>query len=436
MQSPRQICLELLVSTEKGQEYSNIALDRSLRKYPALRDIDRRFISALYYGVLERRITLDFIIENYSSRPAEKLSTVIRQILRMGLYQILYMDSVPESAAVNESVILAGSLKNQGAAGYINALLRNFIRSGSKIPKTGVKLKDLSIEYSCPVWIISSFIRDFGGDAAVRILETSLLRAPMTARLNTYKYGKDEIISALADENVSVKLSDFTDSCAELFGCGSVESLESYKKGMFHIQDLSCQICCHELGAEPGMTVLDMCAAPGGKTFTLAEMMGGSGKILAFDLHENRVRLTASGAKRLGLSNVTCAVNNAKVYNPQIPPADRILCDVPCSGLGVIRRKPEIKYRSKEELSALPKTQFDILTTSSKYLKPGGVMIYSTCTLRNEENIEPVERFLKENPDFEPVKLSDFTDWHTTITPDLYNSDGFFIAKIARKRGA
>ena len=434
MRSPRQICLELLSATERGSEYSNLALDGALKKYRDLRDIDRRFISALYYGVLERKITLDAVIDRYCQRPADRLSLELRQILRMGVYQILYMDSVPESAAVNESVALAKELKNKGAAGFVNALLREFIRDGERIPQSGVKLKDLSVKFSCPEWIVGSFISDYGEDRAVKILESSLNRAPMTARLNTAKFSLDEILSELEAENVSVKLSDFTDSCAKISGCGSVEGLGAYKKGMLHIQDLSCQLCCRELEAREGDTVLDLCSAPGGKAFTIAEMMADKGKVLAFDLHPNRVRLIASGAKRLGLESVTAGVNNAKIFNEKLPLADRVLCDVPCSGLGVIRRKPEIKYKPESDAQKLPEIQFEILKTSAGYLKAGGILVYSTCTLRKKENEEVAERFLSECRDFEPAGLSGFEGSSVTITPDMFMSDGFFIAKFRRKR--
>ena len=434
MQTPREICLKLLVSTERGQEYSNLALDSALRRYPDLRDIDRRFVSALYYSVLERKLALDAVINSLCSRPADRLSPELRQILRMGVCQILYMDSVPESAAVNESVKLASKLRNKGAAGFVNALLRSFIRDGCKLPKSGVKLKDLSVEYSCPEWIVRSFINDYGEDTAFEILKSSLGRAPMTARLNTCKFRYEDIVAELSAENVSVKDIPFAGSCAELIGCGSVESLSAYKKGMLHIQDLSCQICCRELDPKPGETVLDLCAAPGGKTFTVAELMGDSGRVYAYDLHPNRVGLIASGAARLGLGSVTAGVNNAKIFSESVPKADRILCDVPCSGLGVIRRKPDIKYRPESELSALANTQYEILSTSSRYLKAGGTLIYSTCTLRRCENEDIVEKFLSENPDFAPVKLNGFTDYHTTILPQTFGSDGFFIAKLQRKR--
>lgn len=434
MQSARQICSELLVLTERGREYSNLALDAALKRYPELKDVDRRFVAALYYGVLERKLTLDAIISERSSRPSERLSGELREILRMGLYQILYMDTVPDSAAVDESVKLAKLLKNKGAAGFVNALLRGFIRDGKMLPKTNVKLKDLSIEFSCPEWIISSFIKDYGENAALKILECSLKRAPMTIRLNTCKFSEEDILAEFSADGISIKQIDFTDSCAEIYGARSVEALSAYKKGMFHVQDLSCQLCCRELKPQPDSVILDMCAAPGGKTFTLAEMSDDRAKIFAYDLHQNRARLIASGAERLGLVSVRAGVNDAKRFDPEIPLADRVLCDVPCSGLGVMRRKPEIKYRPEDELSGLPEAQFKILETSAKYLKPGGILVYSTCTLRKTENDDIVERFFAENSDFEPVKLSGFTDFKTTITPDIFGSDGFFIAKLTRKR--
>lgn len=431
----REICLSLLISTERGQEYSNIALDKALKKYSDLKPVDRRFISALYYGVLERKLTLDAVIENHSTRPSDKLNIDLRQILRMGIYQILYMDTVPESAAVNESVKLARGLKNPSAAGFVNALLRGFLRAGAKVPKTGVKLKDLSIEYSIPEWIVNLWTQDFGEKTAFLLLEHTLGAAPITVKLNTCTHAEAAILAELRAQGVEAeKISSPAPDCYNLINCGSVESLTAYQKGMIHVQDLSCQLCCLELGAKPGDTVLDLCSAPGGKAFTIAEYMNDCGRVLAYDLHKNRVRLITSGARRLGLKSITASENDAKLFNENIPLADRVLCDVPCSGLGVIRRKPEIKYRAEEDCTALTATQYAILTTSAKYLKPGGTLIYSTCTLRRAENDDIVDRFLNENPGFEPVKLMNFTDFKQTITPDLYGSDGFFIAKLTRKR--
>lgn len=433
MQTPREICLKLLVSTFKNASYSNIALDKTLNRYNMLSNVDKRFISALYYGVIERTITLDAIINKYSSRPVDKLSDAVRQILRMGIYQLLYMNSVPDSAAVNESVILTNSNKNPAVSGYVNALLRSFIRDQKKLPLNGDILHDLSITYSCPEWIVDMWLRDYGERATVALLSSSLGKPPITAKLNTAKYDYDTIISSLDAEGVSCHKIDRVKDCVKLTGVGSVESLQAYKNGMFHIQDVSCQICCEELSAQPGDTVLDLCSAPGGKAFTIAEYMNNSGAVYAYDLHQKRVDLISSGAERLSLDIVKARANDAKVFNPDIPIADKILCDVPCSGLGVIRRKPEIKYSDRNKFERLPEIQYDILNTSSQYLKQGGILIYSTCTVNRAENDDICEKFLLAHPGFEPLKLKGFDDYKVTITPDMFDSDGFFVAKFRRK---
>ncbi len=433
MQTPREICLKLLVSTEKNASYSNIALDKALLRYDLLKDVDKRFITALYYGVIERKFTLDAVIARYSIRPSGKLSDEVRQILRMGIYQLLYMDSVPDSAAVNESVLLAKKNKNPAVSGFVNALLRSFIRDGKKLPLTGSYFDDLSIRYSCPEWIIRMWESDYGKDAMMSLLSSSIGRPPVTVRLNTVKFTADEILAELESEGVSVKLSETVSGCAELFGCGSVEKLSAYEKGMFHVQDISCQICAYELGAKPSDTVLDVCSAPGGKAFTIAELMENRGVVYALDLHQNRVRLISDGAFRLGLTCINVQVNDAKAYNSSLPQADAVLCDVPCSGLGVIRRKPEIKYSKEDSIKRLPEVQYDILSCSAGYVKSGGTLVYSTCTVNRAENDEVVQRFLSENREFEPEKLTRFADFKITLTPDMFGGDGFFIAKFRRK---
>lgn len=430
MSSAREICLKLLDSAEKSEAYSSIALSAVLKENPDLKPVDRRFISALYYGVIERKLTLDHIISTLSKRSPDK---TVRQILRMGLYQILYMDSVPDNAAVNESVKLSSRLKNRSASGYINALLRNFIRGGKKIPLTGDYIRDLSVTYSAPEWICSLWIRDYGENAARSLLERSLGKAPMTARFNLAKFSEDEIISELSNDGVGA-VSRHIPGCYDLTNCGSLEELSAFKKGMFHIQDLSCQICAQEVDPKPDEVVLDLCSAPGGKAFTMAELAYDKAKILAYDLHENRVRLIKSGAERLGLSSISAYTGNAKVFDENIPPADRILCDVPCSGLGVIRRKPDIKYRADPYPKALCGTQTSILKNAVRYLKPGGIMVYSTCTLRKAENDDVVSEFLNSEPEMIPEKLKYFNDFKITLLPGKYPGDGFFIAKFRKRQ--
>ncbi len=438
MKSSRSLVLELLVRMEKDSAFSNILLDDALSK-SGLEPADKKFAAALFYGVIERKLTLDSVIKKYSSKPADKLSVEVLQILRMGIYQLLYLNSVPDSAAVNESVLLAKTNKNPAVSGFVNAILRNFIRDDKKLPSVSGKIPKLALEYSAPEWLILKWINEYGEDMAVSMLKGSLWRAPVTVRANTLKAPLEEIIQKLDADGIKAITIDGFPDCLEIKSGGSVENSEAYKNGLFHVQDISSQLCCMMLDAKEGETVLDLCSAPGGKAFTIAEMMKKTGLLNAYDITMKKTGLIAQGAKRLGLKNIKSRVNNAKVFNSEIPLADRILCDVPCSGLGVIRRKPEIKYKNPADFSALPEIQYQILETSSGYLKTGGVLVYSTCTLSRAENDEVVEKFLENHSEFEGVSLS-FPNgkspdgYKATILPDLYNSDGFFIAKLKKTR--
>ncbi len=436
MATARGTAFRLLVDFEKKHSYSNIALDGALKR-AGLDERDGRFCTALFYGTLERLYTLDAVIADNLDKPADKLSAEIRTVLRMGFYQLLYMDSVPDNAAVSECVGLAKRDKNPSSAGFVNAVLRSFIRKGKRLPKPHDRLHQLALEYSCPVWLVEKWSREYGETACESILKASLGKASEYIRLNTVKAEASDIIEMLERQDAEVK--DLGGGSVLISGTGAVESLEAYKNGLFHVQDLSCQLCCKALDPKPGETVLDLCAAPGGKTFTIAELMNDDGKVMAFDLHENRVRLIKNGAERLGLKSVTAEVNNAKEFNSSLPMADKVLCDVPCSGLGVIRRKPEIKYKSPEELERLPEIQLEILRTSSGYVKTGGTLVYSTCSLSKAENEEVAEAFLAENTDFAPASLGAAfgdraNDSSITIFPDMYDSDGFFIAKFCKLR--
>lgn len=438
MHSPRRICLSILLKMEKNLAFSNILLNDKLKSYD-LSLQDKKFISALFYGVIERKLTLDMIISKYSSKGIETLNREVREILRMGIYQLLYMDSVPDNAAVNESVELAKQLNFKSATGFINALLRSFIRDNKRLPEYKDDIKNNSVKFSCPEWLVEKWFNEYDKNTALSLLESSLGRAPITIRVNTVKFSVSDVENMLSNEGIKSVKSDIIDGCLEVFSSGSLEETQAYKLGMFYVQDISSQICCEALDVSEGNTVLDLCAAPGGKTFTIAQHLKNNGNIISCDLHEKRVKLISDGAKRLGISCIKAFVNNAKVLNDEIPMADRILCDVPCSGLGVIRRKPEIKYKDPDEFDNLPDIQYEILQTASKYLKVGGYLIYSTCTVSRAENDRVVEKFLENNHDFEGVSVSksrgeSFDRCCVTVTPEYCNSDGFFIAKIRRVR--
>lgn len=437
MDSARRLVVRTLTKVDDNNSYSNIVLSDALEK-SGLSEQDRKFASALFYGVIERKLTLDEIIAHYSVN-RNKLGSEIRNILRCGIYQLLYMDSVPDNAAVDESVKLAKANKNPACAGFVNALLREFIRRQKALPERKNRVDKLSLEYSCPIWLVSKWMSEYGDKVCLSMLKTSFGQPPTTVRVNTVSAPLDDTLKMLSDEGVMFAKSDVLDDCLDLYFSGSVEQTKAFRLGRLHVQDMSSQFCAAALEAKPGDTVLDLCSAPGGKTFTIAEIMGDKGSVLAFDLHPNRVKLIMSGAKRLGLNCVSARVNDAKKFSSDMPTAERVLCDVPCSGLGVIRRKPEIKYKSPEDFERLPQIQYEILDTSSRYVKIGGVLVYSTCTLSRAENDEVADRFLKEHTEFTSSELGEAfgADRHKsriTFTPDKYGSDGFFVAKFRRIR--
>lgn len=434
-ENPRYTAVKLLGRVEQSGAYSNLLLDEHFSR--SKMDMqNKKFCTALFYGTLERKLTLDAVITAYSKNPANKLNPEIRNILRTALYQLLYMDSVPDSAAVDEAVKLAAKNRNPAVKGYVNGLLRGFIRAEKKLPEPTGYAERLSLVYSCPLPLVKKWIAEMGEKNTGSLLADTIGRPPVTVRTNTLRITPDELAERLASEGFKVRRNRFVPEALEITG-GSVESTKAYADGLMHVQDVSCMLCCKALDAKPGMTVLDMCAAPGGKTFTVAEMMHNDGKLLAFDLHEKRAKLIADGAKRLGLSVIDAKENNAKVYCEYIPLADRVLCDVPCSGLGVIRRKPEIKYKDLTDFDNLPEIQYSILDISARYVKQGGFIVYSTCTLSDAENTEVVLRFLREHTDFELATLwNDLGSFDgedmLSVLPSYFGSDGFFIAKMQR----
>ena len=432
MANARKAAVRLLTKLDENSAYSNILLETQLDKYK-FDERDKHFATALFYGCIERQLTLDRIIDSRLVRRSDKLSNEVRNILRTGIYQLLYMDSVPDHTAVDESVKLVNTKKNPALPGFVNGLLRSFVRDGKPLPEGKTESEKLSIEYSCPLWLVDKWVREYGMDIAQQMLRTSTGRPPVMVRVNTTKTTADKLYEQLKAEGVECEVMSFPTGCVKILG-GSPEKTLAYRQGLFHVQDISSQLCCKALDPQAGMIMLDICSAPGGKSFTSAELMENKGRLLSFDLHENRVRLIRNGAARLGLGMIEASPNDAKKYKEDMPLADRVLCDVPCSGLGVIRRKPEIKYKDPAEFERLPEIQFAILSTSSRYVKEGGVLVYSTCTLSRAENDEVIDRFLSENNDFSPCPIGGVfgDEYKASITPERFGSDGFFIAKLMR----
>ncbi len=431
MKSARQTAFEILNKIQRDNSYSNLALDHALDKADT-DNKDKKFVSALVYGVTERRITLDYNLSLYLSQPIKKLKPEVLTALRLGAYQILFMDKIPVSAAVNESVKLAKKNGAAFASGLVNAVLRKIISNGLKTDGS------MSVNYSAPEWLCDMWCKSYGRENAEKLLEASFGAVDTVLRVNTEKIDADNLINLLAEEGFDCEIGGNVENSAVVKSGGAVHKTEAYKNGLFHVQDAASQLCCKALGVQENETVIDICAAPGGKSFTLAENMKNTGRIISCDIYEHRLKLISDGAERLGLTNIETVRNDGNVFNPDFPLADKILCDVPCSGLGVIRKKPEIRFKKSEEVDKLQDLQYSIMCISSRYLKIGGVMVYSTCSLNPNENEKIVEKFLTEHDNFEGVRvLSDISRYDVdtdflTLMPHIHGCDGFFISAVRR----
>lgn len=444
MSTARSVALGALLQVETNEGYSNIVIDKAL-KSAGLDARDAALATQLFYGVLEKRLRLDYAIARFSKLPLSKLDARVLEILRIAVYQILFLEKIPKSAAVNEAVNLAKEGKSVKASGFINGILRSLSRADPEKLLPDAKkdpLRYQSMFYSCPEWLISLWKSSYGEACTEGLLESTLIRAPIFLRVNTQKISVEELMRILENSAVKVNAIIEVPGAIRLENAGSVASLPGFGEGLFHIQDLSSQICCLLADPKPGSKVIDVCSAPGGKAFTLAEWMKDSGILLAFDKYKGKVGLIRSGAQRLGLSCIQASVRDALEAEGSPDPADIVLCDAPCSGLGILRRKPEIRYKEKASLDSLPDLQYRILYQSSKLCRPGGKLIYSTCTLNPAENGEVAGRFLQENEEFEPLPLElpdklirgiPEPENQCTLFPHLHQTDGFFLSAFRRR---
>ncbi len=415
MKNNRQIAFEALCKIFKDSSYSTIVLDNMLKSVLSPRD--RAFISALVYGVVERKITLDYIIDKFTqSSPKPK----VRIILEMGIYQLYYCDKIPSMAAVSESVELA----KKNSLGYyskmINAVLRNADRNRIEISLSDGE----DVYYSCPQHLINMLKKAYGEECVESFLPAINGKAPIFAKPNTLYVDENELLYELNCERID---GEIVNNSVKINSHINIAETKAYKNGLFHIQDLSSTECANALNAQQGETVIDFCSAPGGKAFTIAQGMHNKGTVLALDLYEHRLRLIEESAQRLGITCIKTMANDATGINPELPMADKILCDVPCSGFGIIRRKPEIKYKNLDSIKNLPEIQLSILSNASTYLKEGGRIIYSTCTLNKKENENVVNSFLNNNSSFSLIDSK-------TIFPSVNGGDGFFFAIIERNK--
>ncbi len=434
MHDPRFEAVKLLTKIEKDTAFSAILIADAFKNVQFNNSRDTAFAVSLVYGVLENKFTLDYNISLYLSSKLSKLKTDVLNILRIGAYQILFTEKIPVSAAVNEAVKISKKIGAAYASGMINAVLRKISYNGLSLPENDKSLSYLSVKFSVDESIICSLIDDFGYTKTCEILESFIGRRPIYIRLNTLKCTEAELLGSLGNDNVSVN-STSLEFCYSVENTGDITKLSAYKDGWFYVQDMSSQFCCSLMDAVPGDTVVDCCAAPGGKSFTVSQYLKNEGRIFSCDMYEHKTKLIVDGAVRLGIKNLSAVCSDARKLKGIVPTADKVLCDVPCSGFGVIGRKPEIRYKKTDELSDLPDIQKEILYSCSEIVKPGGTLIYSTCTLNKKENDAVCDAFLNDHKDFfishDPVYAS-HTDRYITVFPSSSGGDGFFIAKFIR----
>ena len=433
--NPRAAAIKSLTRWQRDAKYINLELDASLDRV-SLTANDRALYAALTYGVCERAITLDMQIVRLTGRPTSSIDAETLAALRVGLYQIYFMDRIPPHAAVNETV----SVSPARSRGLVNAALRRALREGGKLvlPNNDSGAEYLSAAHSIPRWIVESWMRDYSDDAAA-LCAAANRKPPVTLRVNTLRTTTDELLASLSNAGVDASTNALCPDMIDIAGAGgAISDISGYREGHFFVQDAASRICVSALDPQPHEKVADVCAAPGGKSLSCAIDMGDSGEVHAFDLHDNKLRLLRESTNRLGISSVTTAARDARVPDPAlIGRMDRVLCDVPCSGLGVIAKKPDIRYKSESDAARLPDVQTAILLASADYVKNGGVLVYSTCTLRRAENDDVVGEFLRRREDFvpEPFAVGEISapDGRLTLMPQKHGTDGFYIAKLRRK---
>lgn len=426
MDANRKTAYYALMDVESKKAYSNIALNHQII---CGRPSSPSFVRELVYGVLEHKMLLDYIINHFVKTGTAKMKINDLVILRMGIYQLGYMDSVPEYAAVNESVALAKKFC-RGREGFINGVLRSYIRDrfSVKLPdRAEDEIEFLSIKYSCARWIVELWVDQYGTEEAEEILKASMGNPGLCIRVNSLKTGKQDLANRLRAKGFEVEESSVAHHALKVRKASSLISDKLHKLGLFSIQDESSIKTVEILDPQPGDVVVDVCAAPGGKTLAAAEMMSNRGSIVSTDIYLRKLSIVNKEAERLGVSIVrTWPWDATKVDSDLIEKADKVIADVPCSGLGVVRRKPEIKYKKNmNEFDSLPRKQLEILTVASKYVKLGGVLQYSTCTINKNENENIVREFLRKNRSFKIVEEKQFL-------PHVDKTDGFYVCKMVK----
>ena len=441
MQTSRMAALQLCCKIEQEGAYSNLLLQEYLRQQP-MEEKDKHLLVRLVYGVIQQRLRLDYIIAQFSRTKPSRMEPSILNILRIAVYQAEYMDRIPDYALVNESVELARKSGMEKLSGFVNGVLRAYLRGKTSIAYPKAALHYMSTYYSYPQWL-GKLIRDKYKEKTEWILQQGNEIPPVCIRTNGLKLTNKELQQQLRQENIKSRVSEVLDVALILEQGIDYEQNAFFQKGYFTPQDTSSMLAARVLAPAPGQTVIDVCSAPGGKTTYLAEQMQNCGTIFACDIYPHKLKLVQQAAQRLGITMIETRLQDAaKPVTEWNEQADRVLVDAPCSGLGIIRRKPEIKWtKALEDIQRLSALQYQILQTAACYVKPGGELVYSTCTLTNEENNDIFYRFLREHPQFQTVDFSGLVPsvWKTAaergslqILPGEMDCDGFYIAKMKR----
>ena len=420
--------------------------DGALKKQLAAAELsgrDAALATQLCFGVLQNQMLLDFYLSKFSNIPLKRMEGKVVQTLRLGAYQMLFLTRIPHSAAVNSAVALVKAhCKNPRAAGMVNGILRSMERSLQNMPviPQGDPVAYLSTLYSHPEWLVKEFILSLGEEETAQLLAADNSQPPTAVMVNTTRTTAETLKAMLEADHVEAELHPWLENCLLLSRTGDLERMEAFQQGLFYVQDPASRLAVLAAGAKPGMKVLDCCAAPGGKSFAAAIAMENQGEIVSCDLHPHKKKLIQAGADRLGLTIISPKTADGKVFRPEWENAfDLVLVDAPCSGLGVIRKKPDIRYKDPAPLADLPAVQLDILRNAARDVKPGGTLMYSTCTLLYRENGEVVETFLAENNSYTaeafplPGPVGLVQGGSVTLWPHRHGTDGFFISKMRRE---
>ncbi|MGN0158140.1 MAG: 16S rRNA (cytosine(967)-C(5))-methyltransferase RsmB [Brotaphodocola sp.] len=435
----REIVLDILLEILERGGYSHVILRQALEKYQYLEKQERAFITRVTEGTIEYRLTIDAVLNQCSKVKVNKMKPVIRTILRMSVYQILWMERIPDSAVCNEAVKLAVKRRFQGLKGFVNGVLRTIVRQ-----KDQFVFDDLSLKYSMPQWLIDMWSEQYSKETAEEICESFLKDVPTTVRCNLVLASMETICASLDDQNVKYRLSSLSDHALLLEQYDYLESLSAFQKGWIQVQDASSGFVGDIADPKPGALVLDVCGAPGGKSLHIADKLHGTGLVVVRDLTQQKIMMVEDNLERTGFTNIRAEVWDALEFDPEWEEkADIVIADLPCSGLGIIGKKPDIKYQATpEKLNDLAALQKEILSVVSRYVKPGGKLVYSTCTINKHENEDQCRWFLEQFP-FDAVNIAGMLgtavdeptmkDGYVQLLPGRYPCDGFFISCFCRR---